>query len=187
MHSADDRNIPILGATILRMSGRDQLGEKRMTQQIAYITYSTDKLFLSREACMDLGIVPGQFPVVGEANFLLWVRCLLKQITLHHPNANCASSSQDATLLDCNPATEEHESKQYLLDYYSSSTFNTCKHQPLPMIEGPPMRQMIDPKAKPMAHHSAIPIPIHWQDDVKAGLDREIRLGVIESVGKPVT
>ena len=34
--------------------------------------------------------------------------------------------------------------KQYLLDYYSSSTFNTCEHQPLPMMEGPQMRLMID-------------------------------------------
>ena len=51
------------------------------------------------------------------------------------------------------------------------------------------MRLMIDPKAKPTAYHSPIPIPIHWQDDVKAGLDRDVRLGVLEPipVGEPVT
>ena len=51
------------------------------------------------------------------------------------------------------------------------------------------MRLMIDPKATPTAYHSPIPIPIHWQDDVKAGLDRDVRLGVLEPVpvGKPVT
>ena len=37
--------------------------------------------------------------------------------------------------------------------------------------------------------HSPIPIPLHWQDDVKAGLDRDVRLGVLEPVpiGEPVT
>ena len=48
---------------------------------------------------------------------------------------------------------------------------------------------LIDPKAKPTAYHSPIPVPIHWQDDVKAELDRDVRLGVLEPVpiGEPVT
>ena len=107
---------------------------------------------------MDVGIIPAQFPVVGE------VPAQADHPTL--PNANRASSSWDTILLDCNcpsepnhhscPATEEYvpKLKQYLLDYYSSSTFNTCEHQPLTMMEGPPMCLMIDPKLKPMAHHS---------------------------------
>ena len=42
------------------------------------------------------------------------------------------------------------------------------------------MRLMIDP------HHSPIPVPLHWQDEV---LDRDVRLGVLEPVpiGDPVT
>ena len=48
MHSADNCDIPILGAIILRLSGKDQSGVKRTTRQIIYITDSTDKLFLSR-------------------------------------------------------------------------------------------------------------------------------------------
>ena len=57
------------------------------------------------------------------------------------------------------------------------------------MMEGPPMKLMIDPNAEPIAHHSPIPIPIHWQEEVKAGLDRDVRLVVIEQVpiGEPVT
>lgn len=89
------------------------------------------------------------------------------------------------------PADEatKHKHKQYLLEYYRSSTFNTCEHQTLPLMDGPPMRFMIDPHATATAHHSPIPVPIHWQDKVKAGLDRDVRLGVIEPVpiGEPVT
>jgi len=50
------------------------------------------------------------------------------------------------------------------------------------------MHLMIDLKANPTAFHSPKPVPIHWQDDVKAGLDRDVRLGVLEPVpvGEPV-
>ena len=88
------------------------------------------------------------------------------------------------------PATETNREKlqQYLLDYYSSSTFN-IEHQILPLMDSPPMRLMINPHATPTAHHSPIPVPLHWQDDVKAGLDRDMRLGVLKPVpfGEPVT
>ncbi|RLJ22718.1 hypothetical protein DJ031_00320, partial [bacterium endosymbiont of Escarpia laminata] len=58
-----------------------------------------------------------------------------------------------------------------------------------PMMSGPPLQLMIDPDAKPFACHSPIPVPLHWRADVKAGLDRDVLLGVIEPVpvGEPVT
>ena len=56
-------------------------------------------------------------------------------------------------------------------------------------MSGPPMRIMVDPDATPVAYHTPIPVPIHWQEAVKAGLDRDVELGVIEPVpvGTPVT
>ena len=71
-HAADDRDIPILGAAILRLSGTSSKGEAVSTRQIVYITKHTDKIFLSREACADLGIIPNQFnkttgPSQGDA------------------------------------------------------------------------------------------------------------------------
>ena len=65
MQSTDNRDIKILGAIILRLSGRDQLDDERMPRQIVYITYSTEKLFIISKACVDLGILPVQFPIVG--------------------------------------------------------------------------------------------------------------------------
>ena len=51
------------------------------------------------------------------------------------------------------------------------------------------MKLMVDPDAEPVAHHTPIPVPIHWRDAVKAGLDQDVRLGVIEPVpvGEPIT
>ena len=51
--------------------------------------------------------------------------------------------------------------KKFLVETYTSSTFNTCEHQPLPMMQGPPLKLMIDPKAKPVAFHKPISVPLH--------------------------
>ena len=62
MHAANNRNIKILGATILRFSGTNSAGEMFETSQVVYITDSSDKLCLSREACTALGIMTDNFP-----------------------------------------------------------------------------------------------------------------------------
>ena len=191
MHAANDNNIRILGATILRLSGKDSRGEEQSTRQMVYVTDNTDRLFLSREACVDLRIIPGTFPTMGEA-----------QETKPTGSINVINTPQEChcprrtklppapTSLPF-PATKANREKlqQYLLDYYASSTFNTCEHQTLPLMDSPLMRLMIDPNATPTAHHSPIPVPLHWQDAVKADLDRDVRLGVLEPVpiGEPVT
>ena len=88
-------------------------------------------------------------------------------------------------------ATDENREKleQYILEYYWSSTFNTCEHQPLPLMSGPSVKLMINEDAEPTVFLSPIPVPIHWQDQVKADLDRDDCFGVIEPVliGEPVT
>ena len=110
------------------------------------------------------------------------------------PQISCAGST-DETDIDTHPcgcprrekpppvptkhpfaAQGENRSKlqEYLLDYYSSSTFNTCEHQLLPMMQGPPLILMVHPDAAPVAHHTPVPVPVHWQEEVKAGLDRDV-------------
>ena len=62
--------------------------------------------------------------------------------------------------------------QQYILEYYHSNTFNTCEHQPLPMMEGPPLHLMISTDAKSITHHTPVPVPVHWQEEVEADLYR---------------
>ena len=70
--------------------------------------------------------------------------------------------------------------KNWLLQRYTGSTFNTCPH---------PLEIHIDKEAKPSACHKAAPIPVHWQDEVYNGLLRDEALGIIERVsyGEPIT
>ena len=176
--AANDNSIALLGAIPLSMTARG-----RNTKQMTYITdVITDRLFLSKEACIDLGIINPLFPHVNVANITETTseKCSCPQRQKPPPPPTLPF-----------PATEENcdKLKKYLLDYYKSSTFNTCKHQPLPLMEGPPLQLMVDPEAEPVAYHTPIPVPVHWQQEVKEGLDQDVRLGVLEPVpvGEPVT
>ena len=66
MHAANNKGIRILGAVVLRISGKDNDGNKVETRQVTYVTDSTDKFFLSRDACIELGMISTTFPSVGE-------------------------------------------------------------------------------------------------------------------------
>ena len=67
--------------------------------------------------------------------------------------------------------------------------FNTCEHQHLPLMHGPPLELHVDPKARPFAVHTPASVPIHWAKKVKSDLERDVELGVLERVKEntPVT
>ena len=62
------------------------------------------------------------------------------------------------------PATEENcrQLEDWLKYYFASSTFNTCSHQVLPMMDTKPLHLMIDPNATPFVHHTPVPAPVYW-------------------------
>ena len=79
--------------------------------------------------------------------------------------------------------------KQWLINRFKSSTLNTCPHQPLPCMKHPHVEIHIEKAAMPKAYHTAVPIPVHWQERVHNNLIRDETLGVIEKVPfvEPVT
>ena len=187
MHAANGNHIELRGAVILRISGQSN-GLRRETRQFVYITPSTTAVYLSRDACRDLGIIDSEFPSIG----------LVSTLTDDGPSTDrqpcsCPTRQPPPPMPTELPmeATEENTEnlRKWLVDYYSSSTFNTCEHQPLTKMDGPPLRLMVDKDADPVACHKAIPVPLHWQAEVKEALDKDVQLGVIEPVpvGDPVT
>ena len=56
------------------------------------------------------------------------------------------------------------------------------------MDDNPSPRLFTDESARPVAVHTPNQITLHWRDQVKAGLDRDKQLGVLErvSVNEPV-
>jgi hypothetical protein len=184
MHAANNVGIKTLGAVILRISGKGMRGETYETPQISYVTNNSDKVFLSREACASLGILTPNFPTIGEARNINneIIETISESVSApstqndknYHVNSTTTlrTDSDECKCPKCEtpppapsvlpfPATEANREKlqQYLLDRYKSSTFNTCQHQPLPHMSGPPMRLMVDPDATPVAHHTPVPVP----------------------------
>ena len=86
------------------------------------------------------------------------------------------------------PPTEENVPKLegYLRQQFASSTFNK-EGAPLPEMNGPPHTIHLTADAVPHARHSPIPISKHWEAEVKAQLDEDERMGIIEKVptGEP--
>ena len=71
--------------------------------------------------------------------------------------------------------------ERWLMDAFASSAFNITD-EPLPTMSGPPMKIQLKADAVPHAIHTPIPIPHHWKAKVKADLDRDIAMGIIEPV-----
>ena len=72
--------------------------------------------------------------------------------------------------------------KEWLLQTFASSTFNTCPHRPLPCMTGPPMEIHLKDDASPKTVYKPAPVPAHWQDQVYKDLLRDEALGVVEKV-----
>ena len=206
MSAANKSTINILGAAIIRFCGKGINGNSIETRQVVYATDTTDKVYISKEACIQMGIISDSFPLVGE------VTAGIRRNDSPHGGRKISNHLQSdlfkPTTADCGcptrdlppPMVEElpfarstpnltSRLKDWLLERYKASTFNTCTHQTLPKMKGPPLRLMIDPSATHDPHHTPLTIPLHWLDEVKADLDRDVRLGVIRPVpiGEPVT
>ena len=80
------------------------------------------------------------------------------------------------------PSMSVTELRYLIISHYASSSFNRCTAQPLPRMKGDPMPIYTDPDAIPVAAHTPIKVPAHWTEQVKADLDRDVALGIIEPV-----
>ena len=189
MRGAIREDLGVIGGVVMVISTHDKANELRSTKQLVYVSNTMDQAFLSREALTNLGALPPDFPAIPA-------RPQLFAASTEAPICSCPQRPAEPPPLPTslppglNATPEDVPAlKQWILDYYASSTFNTCTHQPLRMMTGEPLRLYVDPDAKPYAVHKPAIIPIHWQEQVFNDLERDVRLGVLEKVPQntPVT
>ena len=181
----------------MTITGLGKDGQTRVSNQLCYVAEGLHKLFLSQSVCKDLGIVDSNFPNIGSFDGKIQNRIdALENVETdtgenddHKPKTGCQCPKR--TLPPPPPPkiplppTEENipKLKEWIVNYYSSSSFNCCSNQALPFVtNSPPMILHVDPKARPVAAHKPAPVPLHWQRAVKEGLDQDVELGVIEKV-----
>ena len=194
---ANNVGLTLLGGVFVHIEADSSQGQVVSTKQLVYIAEGINTLFLSRSACVSLGTIPGSFPVAGSCgSFNTIGEKVLQEVPeeketarqCHPVGDSCSCPRRTDTPAPPKlpfPATKENvpKLKKFVLEHYSSSCFNQCETQPLPLISGyPPLRLHIDPEAKPVVCHRPRPVPVHWQPQVKAELDRDVRLGVMEKV-----
>ena len=174
-----------------------------------YVSDSVNDFFLSFETMLDLGILGSAFPTIGahsgssndtypnqtnEPNSHM-IRSINSGCIEINNTSNCRCPLRESVppkpqTLPFEPIPGNNERmRDWLLNRYAKSTFNTCPHKPLPSMSGPPIEIHVEENASPKTFHTAAPIPLHWQEQVKNDLIRDEALGVIEKVpyGEPVT
>ena len=190
MEAANRAPIRIDGAIILRLSGIGDDGQSVEAAVMVYVSPDSKQFYLSREAMIQLGVVPKDFPKVGAA-FPHPSACSASVNSLPEVSCDCAQRLPPPGRPDQLPFEPCPENvpkmKQWLLKRYANSTFNKCPHKPLPEMKGPPVKFHIDPKAVPVNLCKPAPVPLHWQEQVLDELNRDVALGVLERVpyGQP--
>ena len=89
------------------------------------------------------------------------------------------------------PAVESNRKalEEFIKDHYRAGAFNVCKRQPWPVTSGPPMRMHTNPQAVPTYHRKPTKVPLHFREEVRAGLEADVKKGIIRRVpdGTPDT
>lgn len=77
--------------------------------------------------------------------------------------------------------------KNWLITYYTTSTFNKSPHKQLLGMISPAIKVHVDPQVKPVVVHTSATVPLHWQDQVEQQINDDISLGKVEKVltGEP--
>ena len=174
LSAANKKLMTVLGCIPVLLSARSI--NKEMSESIHVMLYIVDELkevFLSREAMEEMKIIPDTFPLAQPSNN----KCQVNEVGSSLAECGCLrrTTAPDPPKLPCS-ATEQNRIalRDYLLNHYASSTFNTCEHQPLPLMHGPPLELHVDPKARPFAVHTPASVPIHWAEKVKSDLERDV-------------
>ena len=208
LKAANKAPINIVGAILLRISGKSGEGENKEAAVMTYVSPDAQHFYLSKEAMVQLDIIDEDFPQVGAS---IKLKKVIRQQHVSGASFPDGESIGDGSSLPLEgtctckkrelpppkpeslpfPCTPENNTKMknWLLERYSSSTFNKCPHQMLPTMEGPPIKIHVSPDAKPVAFRKPAPVPLHWQEQVKDELFRDVALGVLERVphGEPTS
>ena len=173
-----DQRLTILGLMLVEISLHS-----KSTYAVLYICENVKGLFLTESVQKRLGIISSSYPNVSSA---------------------CVQASGDPKIAPCGcqrrvepppppekipfPPIEENTEKlrEWIVETYAASGFNTCEHQPIKMLTGAPLDIHWREDVHPVACHTPVPVPLHYKQLVKEDIDRDVRIGVLEPVPQGV-
>ena len=151
---------------------------KRSTSVTMFFCKHVKKLFISRQACIDLGIVPATFPHPPEINASV---CTIDKTPLKDNllTSNEPKSAKRPTCMPFSP-TEENIPKirKFLIDCFSQHVFN--RRKPFPKLSTPPAQIHLKENFKiPKPAYQPAQVAEHWASRVKQALDKDVESGIL--------
>ena len=142
------------------------------TRQPLYICDRVDRIYFGRQGCTEVSILPETFPYPMQPDNVSSIEPTLPRRPETVPFS----------------AVEENIPKlrAYLIEKFTNTVFN--RSSPFRSMNCIPAHIHLKEDAKPHATHNPFSIPIHWREEVKRKLDKDVEDGVIEPVpiGDPV-
>jgi hypothetical protein len=82
------------------------------------------------------------------------------------------------------PATPSNRKvlENFIKNHFKAGAFNTCKRQHWPITAGPPLKIHTPPDAPRVYCRRPTKVPLHFREEVKAGLEADVKKGVLERV-----
>ncbi|KAK3734273.1 hypothetical protein QZH41_004413 [Actinostola sp. cb2023] len=180
LSAANRSPIAIEGAFFAQLTTTHHCRKVVSTRSMVYVSSSVRAMYLSYESLLNLGLLSKDFPSKDPSNSRNASRkpshvnamgpindeCKVPY-TPHDAPCSCPQRTgpppRPAELpFPCTPENNDRM-KAWLLKRYASSTFNTCPHQALPCMEGPPVEIHVEPDATPKACHTPATVPLYWQ------------------------
>ena len=140
MKGAISEDIGIEGEIILKVTVKDENGKSLSCKQLTYMCRKINKAFLCREALEQLGIISPNFPEIStDRTFNVSTE---KGRSCNCPRRVKEIPSMPQDLPDGLTGRDEDVPalKEWLLQYYGSTAFNVCEHQPLPLMNCEPLK-----------------------------------------------
>ena len=177
VNHAGEKSLKVYGSVNIVVT----LGKRSVKTNVIVVQGAT-RFYASLQVCKSLGLVHENFPhhVVTRVSDVT-------HKPMKHPCQTQVKTTKTHEVSRPSelpyPATEENVArlKGWLLQRFANTTFNTSQN-PLPMMAGAPHHIHLVDGAIPYACHTPIPIPKHWEADVKRQLDEDVKLGVIREV-----
>ena len=171
------KKVMAVGGSVLTCKGRIEVEFRigdRSTHQTLYICDRIDRVYFSREGCTEVGILHPSFPYPMDHK-----RQLSEEIAELNDDTSNSSSIRSQTLPF--PATESNvdKLKQHLIKRFSAVF---TRSTPFRQMNCKPAHIHLKEDAVPYAVHTPIPVPLHWKEQAKADLDRDVANGILEPV-----
>ena len=158
LRTANKQRLTVLGTVPVTISTKSVDKETVVKERVLiYVVKELQSIFLSKDTLVEMSIIPPFFPLPpprkygevaglkGTSTDTIAEEEFLPAKNLSGVTAKCGcplrTSAPSPPKLPF-PATEENRGKleTFLAQYYSSSTFNTCNHQPLTLMHGEPLK-----------------------------------------------